>query len=107
MREWRPCMPPTFRDEFDAFCDVYDEKGSRNFEPTSMLLRRDVETVEDWKTRILDIGRTKGVSDPGVCPEELTHHGVAAELLLQTPGDFLSRDTWSVSVRKQREGVEV
>jgi predicted TIM-barrel fold metal-dependent hydrolase len=81
MREWRPYMPSTFHDEFDAFCNVYDEKGSRNFEPTSMLLRRDADTVEDWKTRILDTGRTKGLSDLGARLEELAHHGAAAEIL--------------------------
>jgi predicted TIM-barrel fold metal-dependent hydrolase len=81
MRDWRPYMPSSFHDEFDAFCDVYDEKGSRNFEPSSMAMRFDPETIEDWKTRILDTGRTKGLSDLGARLEELAHQGAAAEVV--------------------------
>jgi predicted TIM-barrel fold metal-dependent hydrolase len=81
MRDFRPYLPSSYHEEFDAFCDVYDEKGSRNFDPPSMAIRFDPEDIEDWKTRILDPGRHHGLFDLKVRLDELTHQGVAAEIL--------------------------
>jgi predicted TIM-barrel fold metal-dependent hydrolase len=81
MRDFRPYLPSNYHEEFDKFCDVYDEKGSRNFDPSSMAIRFDPEDIEDWKTRILDPGRHNGLFDLKVRLDVLAHQGAAAEVL--------------------------
>jgi predicted TIM-barrel fold metal-dependent hydrolase len=81
MRDFRPYLPASFHDEFDRFCDVYDEKGSRNFDPSSMAIRHDPETIEDWKARILDPGRHNGLFDMKVRLGVMAEQGAAAEVL--------------------------
>jgi predicted TIM-barrel fold metal-dependent hydrolase len=81
MRDWRPYIPSRYHEEFDEFCDVYDEKGSRNNQPSALASRLDPEVVDDWKTRILDPGRHNGIFDLKVRLDELAYHGAAAEVL--------------------------
>jgi predicted TIM-barrel fold metal-dependent hydrolase len=81
MRDFRPYMVSTYHEEFDAFCDVYDEKGVRSFEPEAMAVRYDPDVIEDWKTEILDTGRDKGQYDLNARLDEMAHQGVVAEVL--------------------------
>jgi predicted TIM-barrel fold metal-dependent hydrolase len=81
MRDYRPYIPSSYHEEFDAFCVAYDEKGSRNFDPSSMAIRFDPEDIEDWKTRILDPGRHNGLFDLKVRLEVMAQQGAAAEVL--------------------------
>jgi predicted TIM-barrel fold metal-dependent hydrolase len=81
MPDYRPYLPERYRKEFDAFCDTYRERGSRNFEPKNLLIRLDSDVVEDWIEQVLKPGRTAGLWDPAERIKEMESEGVVSEVL--------------------------
>jgi predicted TIM-barrel fold metal-dependent hydrolase len=81
MRDYRPYLPVRYHEEFDAFCEEYDHKGTRNFEPKTLLMRTDPEVVEDWVTNVLEPGRVRGLWDPQERFVEMRRQGIVAEVL--------------------------
>jgi predicted TIM-barrel fold metal-dependent hydrolase len=82
MDDYKPYMDPAFREEFDAFCDVYRELGTRNFDPPSMRFRLDPEVVDRWIGEVIEPGRLDGNWNPERRLAELESEGVAAEVLI-------------------------
>jgi predicted TIM-barrel fold metal-dependent hydrolase len=82
MPEYREYLDPEWREEFDAFCVVHAEKGTKNFEPESLLLRMDPDVVDDWVRDVLEPGRDAGNSDPHARLEQHDRDGVAGEVLI-------------------------
>lgn len=81
MEDWRPYLPSAIHDEFDAFCAVYREQGSKSFEPAALLSRLDPETVEEWSRQMLEPGRLEGSYDPARRQVEIDREGIAGEVL--------------------------
>ncbi|MGU3498693.1 amidohydrolase family protein [Mycobacterium sp. C31M] len=81
MHEYRDYMPSRYHDEFDAFCSVYREKGSRNSERKSMEKAFDLDVVEIWQRQVLDQDRLEGTWDAAARLQEMERAGVAAEVL--------------------------
>lgn len=81
MDDYRSYLPSNFQDEFDRFCVVYREKGSRNFEVRSMSQWADPEVIQDWKERVIDTGRVEGLWNISSRLDEMARNGLAAEVL--------------------------
>jgi predicted TIM-barrel fold metal-dependent hydrolase len=81
MGDYRPYMPTKFHEEFDAFCAVYEEKGTRSFEPKNMIRRTDPEVVEDWIESAIDTERVLGLWDAERRLKEMAREGVVAEVI--------------------------
>ena len=60
MPDYREYLDPEWREEFDCFCVVHAEKGTKNFEPQSLLLRMDPDVVDDWVRDVLEPGLDAG-----------------------------------------------
>jgi predicted TIM-barrel fold metal-dependent hydrolase len=81
MRDYRPYLPASHREEFDAFCEVHDREGSRTLEPKSLLQRIDPELVDQWVKTVIEPGRVEGQWDPHKRLAELDHQGIAGEVI--------------------------
>ncbi len=81
MPDYRPYLPTHMRDDFDAFCMVYKEEGSKSFEVKSLQFRLDPEEVERWRTGFVESGRVEGYWNLESRFRELDSEGIAAEVL--------------------------
>jgi predicted TIM-barrel fold metal-dependent hydrolase len=81
MNDWAPYLPERSRADFKDFCELYNEIGSRNWEPRALSVRLDADVIEDWKTRFIDSGRLDGNSDPAKRLAQMDSEGVTAEVL--------------------------
>ena len=69
--------PQRWHAEFDDFCKLF----RRNFDPESLLIRMDPESVDEWSEQVLKPGRHRGLWDLQVRLSEMERAGVAAEVL--------------------------
>jgi predicted TIM-barrel fold metal-dependent hydrolase len=76
MEDYRPYLPASWHEEFDAFCLEYRQRHTRPFR-TQM----DPDVVAYWDEHVIDAGRLEGVGDPKRRLAELAREGVAAEVL--------------------------
>jgi predicted TIM-barrel fold metal-dependent hydrolase len=81
MEEYRPYLPSSLREEFDDFCAVYREKGTRLTEEQSMVRSFDKELVDLWIENVIEPGRLEGTWDINTRFEEMTRGGLAAEVI--------------------------
>jgi predicted TIM-barrel fold metal-dependent hydrolase len=81
MREYRPYLEPAIHEEFDAFCDRFDEEGMTTTNPKSLANRIDPELVAMWVETVLDEGRVAGQWDPVQRLKELDHEGISGEVI--------------------------
>jgi predicted TIM-barrel fold metal-dependent hydrolase len=81
MDDYKPYMDPAFREEFDTFCEVYRELGTRNFDPPSLRHRLDPDIVDQWIREMVEPERLDGNWNPEKRLVELEREGVAAEVL--------------------------
>jgi predicted TIM-barrel fold metal-dependent hydrolase len=81
MDDYKPYMPPAMRDEFNAFCDVYREKGARLNEERSMVNNFDKEFVDIWRENVLSQNRLEGTWDVEARFAEMARGGLAAEVI--------------------------
>ena len=81
MRDYRPYLDRGIREEFDAFCDRFDEEGMTTANPKSLANRIDPELVQLWVETVLDEGRVAGQWDPAKRLQELDHEGIAGEVI--------------------------
>jgi predicted TIM-barrel fold metal-dependent hydrolase len=81
MEEYRDYLPTAWHQEFDEFCKVYKQKGSRNFETQALLQRFDTAVVDVWQENVMKPRRYRGLFEPTSRFEEMNRHGVAAEVL--------------------------
>src|SRR5882757_1871635 len=81
MREYRPYLEPAIHEEFDAFCDRFDEEGMSTTNPKSLANRIDPELVQMWVETVLDEGRVAGQWDPVQRLKELDHEGISGEVI--------------------------
>ncbi|GAF47607.1 amidohydrolase family protein [Rhodococcus wratislaviensis] len=81
MRDYTPYLDPEFREEFGAFCDVYEEKGTHTFDEKALSGRLDPYLVDEWRENVIDAGRLEGNYDPAKRLIELDREGVAGEVL--------------------------
>ena len=81
MPDYKPYMPAGLREDFDAFCDVYAEKGARINEPASMVNSFDKEFVDLWIEQVIEPNRLEGTWDVDARFEEMARAGLAAEVI--------------------------
>jgi predicted TIM-barrel fold metal-dependent hydrolase len=81
MPDYRPYIPAKLREDFDAFCDVYAEKGARINEPASMVNSFDRQFVDMWIENVLEPNRLEGTWDVDARFEEMARGGLAAEVI--------------------------
>jgi len=81
MRDYRPYLHASAREEFDAFCDRFDQEGMTTVNPKSLANRIDPELVQQWIETVLDEGRVAGQWDPVRRLKELDHEGIAGEVI--------------------------
>lgn len=81
MRAYRPYLEPEIREEFDAFCDRFDEEGMTTADPKSLANRIDPDLVKLWVETVLDEGRVEGQWDPARRLKELDHEGISGEVI--------------------------
>jgi predicted TIM-barrel fold metal-dependent hydrolase len=81
MPDYRPYMPTTYHEEFDAFCEVFSREGARTTDPSSLLNRIDAELVEEWIETVIEPGRLRGQYDPHERLKQLDSEGIAGEVL--------------------------
>jgi predicted TIM-barrel fold metal-dependent hydrolase len=81
MADYRPYLPANLREEFDAFLEVYREKGARINEPASMEKSFDQEFVDLWIENVIKPDRLEGTWDVDVRFEEMARAGLAAEVI--------------------------
>jgi predicted TIM-barrel fold metal-dependent hydrolase len=81
MRDYGPYLDRGIREEFDAFCDRFDEEGMTTANPKSLANRIDPELVQLWVETVLDEGRVAGQWDPAKRLQELDHEGIAGEVI--------------------------
>lgn len=80
MRDYRPYLESRWHEEFDEFCKLYDEIGSRNFEPRALEMRLDSESVQEWEERIQP-DRLDGNYEPDKRLAEMAREGIVGEVL--------------------------
>jgi predicted TIM-barrel fold metal-dependent hydrolase len=80
MPDYRPYLPKAYHDEFDAFCERYEEEGSRNFDPPNLLNRTDQDVVDAWASTVVVPGLLEGNSDPSLRLDQMDRDGLAAEV---------------------------
>jgi hypothetical protein len=76
MRDFRPCLDAGAREEFDAFCDRYDEEGMTTTHPKSLANRIDPELVQHWVETVVEENRLDGQWDPVRRLKELDREGI-------------------------------
>jgi predicted TIM-barrel fold metal-dependent hydrolase len=81
MADYRPYLDPEFREEFDAFVPDWNERGSRNFDLPALERRLDSESIDEWKSAMLDTGRVNGYVDPVQRLKDVGDEGICAEVL--------------------------
>ena len=81
MPDYKPYIPANLRDDFDAFCEVYAEKGARINEPASMVNSFDKEFVDLWIENVIEPERLEGTWDVDARFEEMARGGLAAEVI--------------------------
>jgi predicted TIM-barrel fold metal-dependent hydrolase len=82
MDDYREYIDPEYKEEFEKFCVVYREKGTKNFEEPAMRLRLDPEEVEQWVKTVVRTGRLRGYSDPVARLREMESQGVSGEVII-------------------------
>ena len=108
MADYRPYLPTSLHDEFDAFCTVYAERGARSSDASALLLRLDPDTVDRWQREVIDAHRLDGISDPASRIAEMDRDGRAADVLFPDFGlpfelGSAFRSTLTGSVRTQEQ----
>lgn len=81
MPDFKPYIPANLREDFDAFCDVYAEKGARINEPASMVNTFDKQFVDMWIENVIEPNRLEGTWDVDARFEEMARGGLAAEVI--------------------------
>ena len=81
MPEWRNYLPTRVHDEFDAFCELYRQHGSKNFDPPALKAKLDPEVAEAFYDDMVSNGRVEGVYDVNRRLIELDREGIAGEVL--------------------------
>ena len=79
--EYHRTFRRTSREEFDAFLEVYREKGAGINEPASMVKSFDQEFVDLWIENVIKPDRLEGTWDVDVRFEEMARAGLAAEVI--------------------------
>lgn len=82
MDDYREYVDPAFREEFDEFCVVYREKGSKSSDPKALKDRLDPEVLDAWLRDVLEPGRVDGLWNAERRLQELEGEGVCAEVLI-------------------------
>jgi predicted TIM-barrel fold metal-dependent hydrolase len=80
MAEYKPYLESRWHAEFDDFCKLYDEIGSRNFEPRALEMRLDAPSVAEWEDRIAP-DRLEGNYEPDKRLIEVEKEGIVGEVL--------------------------
>src|ERR1700733_7395159 len=60
MADYRPYIPASYRDEFDAFCVRYAELGIRSSDPGALALHLDPDILELWVQNMVERDRLSG-----------------------------------------------
>lgn len=81
MVDYRPYLPSSWHDEFDAFCELYKEIGLKATEAASLMSRLDPDILEQWTMEVINTDRLEGVSDPIARIRQQDYEGMAAEVL--------------------------
>ena len=81
MRDYIPYVDPGMREEFTAFCEVFDREGMTTIDPKSLANRIDPELVQEWVDTVIAGDRVAGQYDPERRLKELDHEGIAAEVI--------------------------
>jgi len=81
MREYRQYLPSAYHEEFDEFCQLWDEKGGLPSETRALVAQFDPEELERWDTEVVATGRIDGYGDMAARLAELDRQGIAAEIL--------------------------
>jgi len=82
MRDYRPYIDPDWREEFDRFCDYFDQVGSYSHEPTNLLTRLDKEDVEWWDEHMLASGELDAVWNGELRLKQMDKDGITAEVVI-------------------------
>jgi predicted TIM-barrel fold metal-dependent hydrolase len=84
MDDYRTYMEPALREEFDAFCTLYRERGAKSaFADRSALIELiDPEEVDKWEAAYIEPGRLDGTWNVDRRLKELEAEGVCAEVLI-------------------------
>ncbi|GAA1515655.1 amidohydrolase family protein [Nocardioides humi] len=81
MRDYRPYLEAEFREDFDAFLDEWEDRGSRSFDLRALRHRLDPELVDQWEEVMVATGRLEGNWNPTARLEEMEREGVCAEVV--------------------------
>ena len=81
MADYRPYIPASYREEFDAFCVRYAEVGIRSSDPGALALHLDPDILELWVQNMVERDRLSGFSDPARRIEVMDEEGIAADVL--------------------------
>jgi len=81
MDDYKAYVPPALREEFNAFCEFFREKGARINEEASMVKTFDQEFVDLWKRNVLEPNRLEGTWDVDARFDEMARAGLAAEVI--------------------------
>jgi len=81
MPEYRPYLPARYHEEFDGFCERFEEIGYRQFDAKNLVWRLDPDEVERWVHDLLETGRLDGGSDPYRRLEVMNEEGIVGEVL--------------------------
>ncbi len=81
MKHYRPYLPAAYRDEFDSFCKLWDDKGGLPSETRALKEQFDPEELERWDREVVEPGRIDGYGNMTARLAELDSQGIAAEIL--------------------------
>jgi len=81
MREYRQYLPSEYHEEFDSFCQLWDEKGGLPSETRALVAQFDPDELERWDNEVVATGRIDGYGNMEARLAELDRQGIAAEIL--------------------------
>jgi predicted TIM-barrel fold metal-dependent hydrolase len=81
MVDYRKYLPSRVHGEFDAFCELYAEHGARATDASTLSMRLDPESVDQWSREVINENRLDGISDPASRIAEMDRDGRAADVL--------------------------
>jgi len=82
MEDYRPYMPSRHHEKFDAFCELYREKGTKVFDERPLRARLDPDAYDEWQREVIDQDRLEGAWNADRRLVELEREGVVGEVLL-------------------------
>jgi predicted TIM-barrel fold metal-dependent hydrolase len=82
MKDYRDYLDPRFRQEFEAFCELYEREGTHNFDPPSLRERLDGDVVDEWIETVLTPGRHDGQWNAERRVREMEAQGVCGEVVI-------------------------